>query len=54
MKKIYNLKTQVKLKEKNLSETQLDFYYLTSSSEVEKKFAKINLKNLKLNTPNLF
>ena len=43
-KKIYNLKTQVKLKEKNLSETQLDFYYLTSSSEVEKKFAKNKFK----------
>ena len=36
-KKIYNLKIQVKLKEKNLSETQLDFYYLTSPDYLNKK-----------------
>ena len=39
-KKIYNLSFQIKSKEKNLRETQLDFYYLTSPSEIEKRITK--------------
>ena len=35
----------VKSKEKNLSETELDFFYLTSPSEIEKKVVKNNLDN---------
>ena len=39
-KKIHNLNFQVVSKEKNLSETQLDYYYLTSPSEIEKRITK--------------
>ena len=43
-KQLFNLKSEVNSKEKNLSETQLEFYYLTSPSELEKKliFGKFN------------
>ena len=42
-KQLFNLKSEVNSKE-NLSETQLEFYYLTSPSELEKKinFCKFN------------
>ena len=43
-KKISNLYSIVLAKEKNLSETQLDFYYLTSPAEIEKNF-KSNKKS---------
>lgn len=36
-KQLYNLKSKVNFKEKNLSETQLDYFYLTSPSELEKR-----------------
>ena len=36
-KQILILNTNLKAKEKNLSEAQLDFYYLTSPAEIEKK-----------------
>ena len=40
-KKISRLNSKIFLKEKNLSETQLEFSYLTSPREIEKKL--INL-----------
>ena len=46
-KKIHNLSFQVVSKEKNLSETQLDFYYLTSPSEIEKRITKKKSKEFK-------
>ena len=46
-KKIHNLSFQVVSKEKNLSETQLDFYYLTSPSENEKRITKKKYKEFK-------
>ena len=39
-KKIINLNSSVISKSKNLSETQLDYYYLTSPSEIEKRINK--------------
>ena len=36
-KKITNLKIQVASQEKNINEAQLDFFYLTSPEEIEKK-----------------
>ncbi len=35
-KKISNLKKTILMKEKNLNEAELDFYYLTSPIELEK------------------
>tara|TARA_Y100001958_G_C20835540_1_gene284414 strand:- start:83 stop:394 length:312 start_codon:yes stop_codon:yes gene_type:complete len=36
-KKITNLSNDILLKRKDINETQLDFYYLSSPGEVEKK-----------------
>mgnify|MGYP001215394877 CR=1 FL=1 len=43
-KKIIGLKSSVLFKENNLSETQLEFSYLTSPREIEKKMDKKDLK----------
>ena len=40
-KKIINLNSTITLKEKNINEAQLDFNYLTSPAEIEKRIAKI-------------
>ncbi len=42
-KEISNLNTQILIKKKDINETQLDFYYLTSPSEIEKKLRLIGL-----------
>tara|TARA_A100000164_G_C21824857_1_gene732302 strand:+ start:57 stop:389 length:333 start_codon:yes stop_codon:yes gene_type:complete len=44
-KKISNLNAKILIKEKDINETQLDFYYLTSPSEIEKKLDIIGLNN---------
>ena len=44
-KKISSLNIKVISKEKDLSETQLDFYYLSSPQEIEKIFIKKNLND---------
>ena len=36
-KKLYKLNKKILLKEKNINESQLDFYFLTSPAEIEKK-----------------
>ena len=36
-KKISKLNTQIKIKKNDINEAQLDFYYLTSPAEIEKK-----------------
>ncbi len=46
-KKIINLNSSVISKSKNLSETQLDYYYLTSPSEIEKRINKKKTKEFK-------
>ncbi len=44
-KNIINLNNEIALKEKNLNETQLDFYYLTSPAEIEKRIEIISYKD---------
>ena len=44
-KKILNLNTQILIKKKDVNETQLDFYYLTSPLEIEKRLIIIGLEN---------
>ena len=44
-KQILNLKTKIFSKEKDLNETQLDFYYLTSPREIENKLNIIGFNN---------
>jgi len=46
-KKISNLKSAVLVKKKDISETQLDFYYLSSPTEIEKKLNIIGFNNYK-------
>ena len=46
-KKISNLNTKILLKNKDLNETQLDFYYLTSPAEIEKKLKMIGFDTYK-------
>ena len=36
-KNISNLNSKILIKSKNINEAQLDFYYLTSPAEIEKK-----------------
>ena len=43
-KKISILKEKVLLKEKNLNETELDFHYLTSPAEIEKRLNQLGFK----------
>ena len=44
-KKITNLNIKIASKEKDINETQLDFYYLSSPAEIEKKLSVMNFKN---------
>ena len=44
-KNISNLSTKIFIKTKNINETQLDFYYLTSPAEIEKKLNLIEFDN---------
>jgi hypothetical protein len=44
-KKITNLNIKISLKEKDINEAQLDFYYLSSPAVIEKKLNIIGLNN---------
>jgi len=44
-KKIFNLNTEVLLKNKYLNESQLDFFYLSSPTQIEKRLNIIGLNN---------
>ena len=44
-KKLYKLNETVILKEKDKNESQLDFYFLTSPAELEKKIKILGQKN---------
>jgi len=44
-KKLYKLNEQITLKEKDLNESQLDFYFLTSPAEIEEKIKKLGYNN---------
>jgi hypothetical protein len=59
-KKLYKLNKNIILKEKDVNESQLDFYFLTSPAEIEKKvkilgqnnYSPIQNSNLFLNLSN--
>ena len=44
-KQITNLNIEIKSKEKDVNETQLDFYYLSSPAKLEKKLSIIGFNN---------
>ena len=44
-KKISNLSTKILIKTKDINEAQLDFHYLTSPAEIEKKLSVIGSDN---------
>ena len=44
-KKINKLNKKITLKEKDINESQLDFYFLTSPAEIEKKINILGLNN---------
>ena len=44
-KKITNLNIKVLLNEKDINEAQLDFYYISSPAEIEKRLNIIGLNN---------
>ena len=46
-KKISNLSSKILIKKKNINEAQLDFYYLTSPAEIEKKISTLGFDNYK-------
>tara|TARA_E500000178_G_C16868045_1_gene682956 strand:- start:497 stop:835 length:339 start_codon:yes stop_codon:yes gene_type:complete len=46
-KKIFNLNVEILAKSKDINETQLDFYYLTSPEEIEKRLNEIGFNNYK-------
>ena len=46
-KQISNLNTNILYKEKDFNEAQLDFFYLTSPLEIEKKLKSLGLSNYK-------
>ena len=46
-KKISNLSTKIIIKTKDINEAQLDFHYLTSPAEIEKKLSIIGFDNYK-------
>tara|TARA_Y200000002_G_scaffold374631_1_gene375677 strand:+ start:660 stop:998 length:339 start_codon:yes stop_codon:yes gene_type:complete len=44
-KNIVNLNAEILIKSKNVNEAQLDFFYLTSPAEIEKKLSVIGFDN---------
>jgi cell division protein FtsL len=44
-KKLYFLNEKIALKEKDINESQLDFHFLTSPAEIEKKINILGLNN---------
>ncbi len=44
-KKISELNIKISNKDKNINEAQLDFYYLTSPSEIEKRLNNLGIEN---------
>ena len=47
-KETLSLNNKISSKEKNINEAQLDFYYLSSPQEIEKKLSLIGLVNYQL------
>ena len=46
-KQIFDLSEKIYYKKKDINESQLDFYYLTSPEEIEKKIKLIGFKDYK-------
>ena len=46
-KNISSLNTKILAKKKNINEAQMDFYYLTSPAEIEKRLNLIGFDNYK-------
>ena len=44
-KKLYKLDNKISLKEKDINESQLDFHFLTSPAEIEKKIKILDQNN---------
>ena len=44
-KKISNINSTILVKEKNLNKAQLEFHYLTSPAEIEKRLSIIGIEN---------
>ena len=54
-KKLHKLDNKISLKEKNINEAQLDFYFLTSPSQIEKKIKILGYDNyLPIEKSNIF
>ena len=54
-KNISGLSNKIVAKKKNINEAQMDFYYLTSPAEIEKKLSIIGFNNYKpINHSNIF
>ena len=54
-KKLYKLNTKIILKEKDINESQLDFYFLTSPAEIEKKIKFLgNINYIPIENSNIF
>ena len=46
-KEIFNLNKKISIKKKNINEAQLEYYYLSSPEEIEKKINVIGLNSYK-------
>ena len=44
-KHIFDINKKISIKKKDINETQLDFYYLSSPAIIEKKLEKIGMNN---------
>ena len=54
-KKLYKLNKKIALQEKDINESQLDFYFLTSPAVIEKKINVLGQKNyIPINNSNIF
>ena len=54
-KKLSKLNKQIILKEKDLNESELDFYFLTSPAEIEKRVKILgNINYIPINNSNIF
>jgi hypothetical protein len=54
-KKLYKLNKKIALKEKDINESQLDFFFLTSPAEIEKKVEILDHMNyLPINNSKIF
>ena len=53
-KKLYKLNEKITLKEKDINESQLDFYFLTSPAEIDKKVKTLDRNYLPIKNSKIF